>query len=195
MKEKDWRNKTALDIFDLKGIIEALLNKLGIPGYEFEAKASPLLSPSASSSIKIGGRDIGILGKLDKAVLDGYDIKIPVFISEMDLKPVCAHARLGEKFVELPRYPSTTRDISLIVDDKISNGEIAGLIKETCGALAISVKPFDLYRGEQVPKGSKSILYSVEYRASDRTLTDEEVNVLDKKVREVLAGRFNAKIR
>jgi len=195
VKAKDWRNKTVLDIFDLKGIVEALFEKLGISGYEFEAKASPLLAPSASSSIKIGGKDIGILGKLDKAVLDGYDIKIPIFVSEIDLKPVCAHARLGQKFVELPRYPSMIRDISLIVDDKVSNGEIAGLIRETCGTLAISVKPFDLYRGEQVPKGSKSILYSVEYRASDRTLTDEEVNLLDKKVREVLAGRFNAKIR
>lgn len=195
MKAKDWRNKTALDIFDLKGIVEALFERLGISGYEFEAKASPLLAPSASSSIKVDGRDIGILGKLNKAVLDGYDIKVPIFVSELDLKPIYAHAKLEHKFTEIPRYPSMIRDISLIVDDKVSNGEITGLIKETCGALAISVKPFDLYRGEQIPKGSKSILYSVEYRASDRTLTDEEVNVLDKKVREVLAGRFNAKIR
>ncbi|MDP2942586.1 MAG: phenylalanine--tRNA ligase subunit beta, partial [Candidatus Omnitrophota bacterium] len=195
IKTRDWRNKTALDIFDLKGIVEALFEKLGISGYEFEAKASPLLAPSASSSIKIDGKDIGILGKLNKAVLDGYDIKVPIFVSELDLKPMCAHAKPGQKFVELPRYPSMIRDISLIVDDKISNSEITGLIKRTCGDLAVSVKPFDLYRGEQVPKGSKSILYSVEYRASDRTLTDEEVNVLDKKIREVLAERFNAKIR
>lgn len=195
MKTKDWRNKTALDIFDLKGIVEALFDKLGISGYKFEAKASPLLALSASSSIKIGGRDVGILGKLDKAVLDSYDIKIPIFISEMELEPIYAHARLERRFAGLPRYPSTTRDISLIVDDKISNSEITGLIKEVCGDLAVSVKPFDLYRGEQIPKGSKSILYSVEYRASDRTLTDEEASSLDKKVREVLAERFNAKIR
>ena len=195
IKTRDWRSKTALDIFDLKGIVEALFEKLGISGYEFEAKASPLLAPSASSSIKIDGKDIGILGKLNKAVLDGYDIKVPIFVSEMDLKPMCAHAKLEQKFVELPRYPSMIRDISLIVEDKISNGEITGLIKRTCGDLAVSVKPFDLYRGEQVPKGSKSILYSVEYRASGRTLTDEEVNVLDKKIRGVLAERFNAKIR
>lgn len=195
IKTRDWRNKTALDIFDLKGIVEALFGKLGISGYEFEAKVWPLLAPSASSSIKIDGKDIGILGKLNKAVLDGYDIKVPIFVSEMDLKPMCVHAKPGQKFVELPRYPSMIRDISLIVDDKISNGEITGLIKRTCGDLAVSVKPFDLYRGEQVPKGSKSILYSVEYRASGKTLTDEEVNVLDKKVRGVLAERFNAKIR
>jgi len=195
IKSRDWRNKTALDIFDLKGIIAALFEKLGISGYEFEAKVSPLLAPSASSSIKLDGKDIGILGKLNKAVLDGYDIKIPIFVSELDLRPVCERAKLDQKFVELPRYPSMIRDISLIVDDKISNGEISSLIKRTCGDLAVSVKPFDLYKGEQVPKGSKSILYSVEYRASDRTLTDEEVNIFDKKIREVLAGRFNAKLR
>ncbi len=195
IKAKDWRNKTTLDIFDLKGTIEALFEKLGISGYGFEAKASPLLAPSASASIKVDGGDIGILGKLGKSVLDGYDIKIPIFISEMDLGPVYARAKLGRKFAGLPKYPSVARDISLIVDDKVSNSEIAGLIKTACGDLAISVEPLDLYRGEQIPKGSKSILYSVEYRASDRTLTDEEVNSLDKKVRDTLAGRFNAKIR
>jgi len=195
IKAKDWRNKTTLDIFDLKGTIEALFEKLGISGYGFEAKASPLLAPSASASIKVDGGDIGILGKLGKSVLDGYDIKIPIFISEMDLGPIYARAKLGRKFAGLPKYPSVARDISLIVDDKVSNSEIAGLIKTACGDLAISVEPFDLYHGEQIPKGSKSILYSVEYRASDRTLTDEEVNSLDKKVRETLAGRFNAKIR
>ncbi len=195
IKAKDWRNKAMLDIFDLKGIIEALLEKLGISGYGFEAKTSPLLAPSASASIKVDGGDIGILGKLGKPVLDGYDIKIPIFISEMDLGPIYARAKLGRKFAGLPKYPSVARDISLIVDDKVSNSEIAGLIKTACGDLAISVEPFDLYRGEQIPKGSKSILYSVEYRASDRTLTDEEVNSLDKKVRETLAVSFNAKIR
>ncbi len=136
-----------------------------------------------------------MFGKVGKAVLDKYDIKTPVFVSELDLSLIINRANLKRKFAELPRYPLTMRDISLIVDDKIPNKEIIDLIKKTCGDLAVCIKPFDLYHGEQVPKGSKSILYSVEYRASDRTLTDEEVNALDKKVREVLATALNAKIR
>ena len=118
-----------------------------------------------------------------------------MFAGELDLEPIYSHAKLEHRFSELPRYPSSSRDISLIVDDKVSNKDIAGTIKEVCGELAVDVNPFDLYRGEQVPKGCKSILYSVEYRAPDRTLTDEEVNSLDRKVREVLVQRFNAKIR
>lgn len=195
MKVKDWKKKEALDIFDLKGTIEAFLEKVGILEYEFEAKPFPIFAPSASSSIKVAGKDIGLFGKASKALLDRYDIKNPIFISELDLNPIFSYATLERKFAELPRYPSVVRDISLIVDDKVSNKEIVDLIRKTCGESAVSINPFDLYRGEQVPKGSKSILYSVEYRACDRTLTDEEVNGLDKKVREALATALNARIR
>ncbi|MDD4879035.1 MAG: phenylalanine--tRNA ligase subunit beta [Candidatus Omnitrophica bacterium] len=195
MKEKNWHRKEAVDIFDLKGIIEALFSKLGIAGYEFEVKPLPLFSPAASAVVKINGKEIGVLGKVDKAFLDRYDIKGNVFVSELALEAVYSHAGLEHKFSGLPRYPSSSRDISLIVDDKVSNKDIVGTIKEACGDLAVDVSPFDLYRGEQVPKGCKSILYSVEYRAPDRTLTDGEVNSLDRKVREALVQRFNAKIR
>ena len=195
MKEKDWHRKEAVDVFDLKGVIEALFSKLGITGYEFEVKPIPLLSPAASAIVKINGKEMGALGKVDRALLDRYDIKGSVFVSELALESIYSRAKLERKFSELPRYPSSARDISLIVEDKISNKDIAGMIKETCGELAVNVSPFDLYRGEQVPEGCKSILYSVEYRAPDRTLTDEEVSSLDRKVREVLVQKFNAKIR
>ena len=194
-KEKDWHRKEAVDVFDLKGVIEALFLKLRIDKCEFELKPLPLFSPAASAIVKIGGREIGGLGKVDKALLDRYGIKTCVFAAELELEPIYSHAKLERSFSELPRYPSSSRDISLIVDDKITNKDIVGTIKEACGELAVNVNPFDLYRGEQVPKGCKSILYSVEYRAPGRTLTYEEVNSLDKKVREVLVQRFNAKIR
>jgi len=195
MKEKNWHRKEAIDIFDLKGGVEALFSKLGITNYEFEVKPLPLFSPAASAVIKIGGKEIGVLGKAEKTILDRYDIKNNVFVSELALEAIYSHAKLERKFSELPKYPSSSRDVSLIVEDKISNKDIAVVIEETCGELAVEVSPFDLYRGEQVPKGCKSILYSVEYRAPDRTLTDEEVNSLDRKVREILVQKFNAKIR
>lgn len=195
MKTKDWQKKEAIDIFDLKGIIEGLFEKLGITKYEFVVRPLPLLSPSASSAIKVDNIDVGIFGRFDKEVSDRYDIKSPIFVSELDLESLAPHIRLERRFFELPKYPSIIRDISLVVDEKIPNGEIISTIKKTCGDLAVSIKPFDLYRGEQIPKGLKSILYSVEYRASDKTLTDEEVNVLDMKLREVLAKTLNAKIR
>ncbi len=194
-KEKDWHRKEAVDVFDLKGAIEALFSRLRIDKCEFELKPLPFFSPAASAIVKVGGREIGGLGKVDKALLDRYDIKANVFVAELELEAIYSHAKLERKFSELPKYPSSSRDISLIVDDKVSNRDIVGTIKEACGELAVDVNPFDLYRGEQVPKGSKSILYSVEYRAADRTLTDEEINSLDRKVREVLVQRFNAKIR
>jgi len=195
MRAKDWQKKEELDVFDLKGIVEALFKKLGISKYEFVIKPVPLLTSSASSVIRIGSKDIGILGRLDRVISNGYDIKDSVFISELDLKSVMPHIKLECTFRKLPKFPSITRDISLIVDEKVSNSEIATLIKETCGDLVVSIKPFDLYRGEQVPKGSKSILYSIEYRAPDKTLTDEEVNDFDRNLRTVLTERLHAKIR
>lgn len=195
MKAKDWHRKEAVDVFDLKGTIEALFSRLGIEKYEFEIKPLPLLSPSASAVIRISGKEAGAVGDVDRTLLDRYGIKSRVFISELDLDLIYSNARPEGKFSELPRYPSAVRDISLIVEDKVLNKDIVNLIKETCGELAADVSPFDLYRGEQVPRGCKSILYSVEYRAPDRTLTDGEVNFLDRKVREVLIQRLNAKIR
>ncbi|MFA6355587.1 MAG: phenylalanine--tRNA ligase subunit beta [Candidatus Omnitrophota bacterium] len=195
LKKKDWRRKEAVDIFDIKGIIEVLFDKLGIRDYSFEVKPLPLLSPAASAVVKIGTDRIGTVGRVDKALLDKFDIKNSVFVGELDLAPIYEAAKLERKFAEMPRFPSSARDISLIVEDKVSNADIVNTIKDTCGALAISVVPFDLYRGEQVPKGCKSILYSVEYRAPDRTLTDAEVNSLDGKVREVLVRKFEAKLR
>ncbi len=195
MKVKDWHRKEAVDVFDLKGIIEALLERLGIAEIGLAAKGSPLFSLSVSSGITLQGKEAGMFGKISREIMDSYDIKGSIFACELDLRSLCDNAKLEHKIQELPKYPSTMRDISLIVDDKVPNSDIMDLIKETCGRFAVCIKPFDLYRGEQVPKGCKSILYSVEYRVSDRTLTDEEVNSLDKKVREVLAQRFNANIR
>ena len=195
MKEKNWHRREPVDVFDLKGVIETLFSELEITSYEFEVKALPLLSPAASATVKIAGKEIGVVGRADKQLLDKYGIKGNVFVSELALEPILSHARLARRFSELPKYPSSSRDISLIVDDKIPNKDIVATIKEVCGELAADVSPFDLYRGEQVPKGCKSILYSVEYRAPDRTLTDGEIGSLDRKVREVLVKRFNAKIR
>jgi phenylalanyl-tRNA synthetase beta chain len=145
--------------------------------------------------VTVNGKQAGTIGRVDKTLLDKFDIKNSVFASELSLPVVYAAANMDRKFMGLPKFPSAVRDISLIVDDKASNSDIVSTIKQVCGDLAINVTPFDLYRGEQVPKGYKSILYSVEYRAGDRTLTDEEVNSLDGKVREELVRKFGAKIR
>lgn len=195
MKARDWHKKEILEIFDLKGAIEVLFEKLGIPDYEFNPAPFPIFLESASSSIKIAGKEAGIFGEINRSLITNYDLKNPIFAAELNLDFIFERAKLERYFSKLPRYPSVTRDISLVVENKVSNKEIVDLIKVICGNLAVSVKPFDLYRGEQVPKGSKSILYSVEYRAADRTLTDEEVNSFDRKVREALSSRFTATIR
>lgn len=195
MKIRDWQNKQAIRVFDLKGVIEALLDKLGIQGYEFNAASSALFAPGESALISVDGKNAGICGRLSKELLECYDIKIPVFAGELDIGTLRACMKPERKFSEIPRFPAITRDISLVVEDRVSNAEIISLIKGACGEYAVSIKPFDLYRGEQIPAGSKSILYCVEYRASDKTLTDEEVNGFDNKVREELKRCFNAKIR
>lgn len=195
MKIRDWQNKQAVCVFDLKGVIEALFDKFGIQGYEFKAASSVLFAPGESAVIIIDGKSAGICGRLSKELLESYDIRIPVFAGELEMDALRACVKPEQKFSEIPRFPAITRDISLVVEDRISNAEIVSLIRDVCGEYATSIKPFDLYRGEQIPAGSKSILYCVEYRASDKTLTDEEVNVFDIKVREELKRRFNATIR
>ena len=135
------------------------------------------------------------LGKVKRDVLDRFDIKTEVLLCELSIRRIIPLVKLEKRFHQMPRFPSTKRDISFIVGKEVSHQRIVSLIKEAGGDLVKDIELFDQYSGAQIPEGEKGLAYSVEYQSEGRTLTDEEVNRLHAKVCDELVRQVGVRIR
>lgn len=184
------------DFYDIKGICESLFRKLHADNVRYEAVSdNPTFHPGRCARITAGGKTLGIIGEIHPAVSRKYGLETPVYIGELDFESVFLNSRTDIKFKELPKYPAVTRDIAMLVDKNVPVADIEEIIRKASGKLLESVQLFDVYEGEQIPEGKKSVAYSAVYRASDRSLTGEEVQkAFDKTVRS-LEHRIGAQLR
>ncbi|MBM3253867.1 MAG: phenylalanine--tRNA ligase subunit beta, partial [Candidatus Omnitrophica bacterium] len=193
--DRGWREKPRqTDLFDLKGILEELFKRLRID-VEFNKEPRQILSDNSSCGIYVKERCIGVLGELKSEYLHSFDIKERVFVFEMNFNSILKEIDLNKYFTSIPRFPSVKRDISLIIDRKISSAQIMSVIRTQSSALIKDVKLFDQYAGSQIPPDKKSLAYSIEYQANDRTLADEEVNALHLTIAKALQDKLSAQIR
>lgn len=195
-QEKTWvENNRLVDFFDLKGILEDLFANLGIEDCEFKASSDCLYHPNKTARIYIGQKEIGILGELHPDIKEKYEFVNPVYLFEIEWQRLLESIPESKKFVSLPRFPNVVRDIALMVSRDIEAGKILFLIKENGGSLIESLNVFDLYMGEQIPEGLKSLAISISYRHLERTLTDNEVESIQQKIKSALVKEFQVKIR
>jgi len=195
-KPGNWKEKPRdLDFFDLKGIIEILMDSLGAAGYRLEKTEHLSLKENMSIAINAGGRVCGAFGEVKEDVARKFDIKRKVYLAEISLDALLGCANLKKTFVGLPKYPSVKRDIAILLDDTINASGIYDVIKEEARQLVKSVEVFDLYKGRQIQEGKKSLAYTIQYRSDERTLNDKEVNDIHKKVQDALIKRLGAQIR
>lgn len=175
------------DFFDLKGMCESLFDNLHVKGVKYEAAAdNPTFHPGRCAKVSAGGKTLGIIGEIHPAVSRKYGIETPVYIAELDFENVFLNIKSELKFKELPKYPAVTRDIAMLVDKAVPVADIEAVIEKASGKMLESLALFDVYEGKQIPEGKKSVAYSAVYRASDRSLTGEEVQtVFDKVVRKL----------
>ncbi|MDE6025271.1 MAG: phenylalanine--tRNA ligase subunit beta [Lachnospiraceae bacterium] len=184
------------DFFDLKGVIEEMFDKLGF-GKEvtFEPVSShTFLHPGRQADIRKGNIDIGYMGQLHPEAADNYNIKTEVYVAVLNMDIVTMLSTFDRKYEGIAKFPGMTRDLSLVVDKAIFVGQIEAVIKKCGGKLLESVKLFDVYEGEQVAEGKKSVAYSMTFRAKDRTLEDAEVSKLIDKILNEL-GKLGIEIR
>ena len=195
-KPGNWKEKPRdLDFFDLKGIIEILMDSLGAAGYRLEKTEHLSLKENMSIAINAGGRVCGAFGEVKEDVARKFDIKRKVYLAEISLDALLGCANLKKTFRPLPKYPSVKRDIAILLDDTINASSIYDVIKEEARQLVKSVEVFDLYKGRQIQEGKKSLAYTIQYRSDERTLNDKEVNDIHKKVQDALIKRLGAQIR
>ncbi|SHK12837.1 phenylalanine--tRNA ligase subunit beta [Paramaledivibacter caminithermalis] len=185
-----------VDFFSLKGAVCEFLNRLGIKDLGFEPeKNHPSFHPGRCASIVYGNHILGTLGEIYPDVLENYGFDSRVYIADIDFNILLQITRLDRIYKPLPKYPAIFRDMAIIVDEEIYNKEIEAIILENGGSILESCTLFDIYRGQQISKGQKSMAYALTFRAQDRTLTDEEVNKVFDNILKQLRDKLNAELR
>jgi phenylalanyl-tRNA synthetase beta chain len=191
--EKSWQeNREHLDFFDAKGIAEGLLGKIGL-GARFESARDEGLHPSQQAGVMVQNARIGVMGQIHPRVLTGFEISETVFLLELDLKSVLKLAGVDKIYLPLPKYPSIVRDLALTVPASLAHDQIESAIRVF--PLVEEVQIFDVYAGEQVSSGKKSMAYRLSFRSPDHTLTDEEANQVQQQILTRLNQQFGAVLR
>ncbi len=188
--ESAWnRQATASDFYDIKGILEGLFAGLQVKDSQFtrmKAQRGPYLRPGAAAEIVIGDHTIGCIGEIDSEVLSNYNLKQSAFIFEIDLDRLIALTPDHIQAVPLPRYPSTSRDITLIVDADLDAQAVLSGIHRMENELVETVWIFDVFKGHPIPDGKKSLSLRVVYRSPEGTLEDEAVNRMHRNLTQQL---------
>ena len=185
-----------VDFFVLKGVIESVLNNVGLKGYEIEPETTNLtFHPGRCAKIVYNNIYIGTFGELHPDVIENYNLGQRVYVAEINIDTVFENLNLTKSYNPLPKYPSTSRDIALIVKDEVFVKQIEDIIKANGEDLVESYKLFDVYKGSQIAEGYKSIAYSITYRSKDKTLTDDDVNKVHHNIIRELEEKLDAKLR
>ncbi|MDR3052516.1 MAG: phenylalanine--tRNA ligase subunit beta [Coriobacteriales bacterium] len=190
---------TALDFFDGKGVVEALLRELNISKIRFkalDAQAAPWLQPGRAAAVMAGSQQLGWIGELHPSACTAFEATAPVVAFELEVKALLAAAQPARPYKDVPQYPAIDLDVAVVVDESVSAVSIEQVITSAAGNLLDSVRLFDVYRdAEKIGAGKKSLALTLTYRAADRTLTSEEVDSLHQKVLRKLSGAVGAEIR
>ncbi len=185
------------DFFALKGMAQALLDELGIDNVSYvPVEDHKTFHPYRTAHILNENKEvIGIIGEIHPLVCKHYEIDEKVYLCEMDLNLLYASATRVVKYKHLPKFPATTRDMAMLVNDEVMVSSIEAVILKNGGKILENFQLFDVYKGSQIPQGKKSVAYSLSFRASDRTLNDEEVNASMEKILKGLKEEIGADLR
>jgi phenylalanyl-tRNA synthetase beta chain len=185
-----------VDFFALKGVIEATLNNVGFKGYEIEPETNnSTFHPGRCAKVVYNNIYIGTFGELHPDVIENYNLGQRVYVAEINVDLVFENLTVVKLYSPLPKYPSTSRDIALIVKDEVFVKQIEDIIKANSTEIVEKYELFDVYKGSQIEAGHKSIAYSITYRSAQRTLTDEDVAKVHDKILSELSEKLNANLR
>lgn len=187
--------KKAVDFYVVKGIVEGLFEKLGLGNRTsfLQARVEDM-HPGRTASVLLDNKEIGFIGQIHPNVQKDLDLT-PTYVVELSLKDVLEADVEEILYQPIPRFPSMTRDIALVVDTSVAAGDMKQVIIEAGGKLLRDVTIFDLYEGERMEPGKKSVAYSIKYFDPERTLTEEEVTKAHEKVLKAVAEKFDATLR
>jgi phenylalanyl-tRNA synthetase beta chain len=185
-----------LDFFDLKGVVEGLLEDLHV-GVAYRPARPPYLHPGKAAEVVAGERVLGVFGELHPCVAKALRPGglAPVLVADLDLEALQAVTPPRHPYSPVPRFPAALRDVAVVVQEDVPAAAVEAEICAAGGDLLRGVRLFDLYRGENIPAGHKSLAYALTYQAEDRTLKDAEVDKAHKRIEDRLRHVLKARIR
>ena len=189
------------DFYSLKGIVEEIFDSIGIDGVEYEAADQncgfdevSMFHPGRVAAASVNGEKLAIFGEMHPEIAEGYGIGTRVYCAKINVDVLLKLDYSERVYKPLPKYPAATRDISLICDDSLPVASLEKLIKGAVGSVLERVKLFDVYKGEQIAGGKKSVAFSIVMRSAEGTLNDEQADAAMKRVKKALA-EIGAEVR
>jgi len=185
-----------LDFFDLKGIVEALVGRLGLGEVTYTPSDYPTLSPGRAAELRVGGELVGVFGEVHPTVAANFGIGAArTMVAECDLAAIFALVTKRPQVGGIVRFPPTVQDFAIVVDEAVPAGEVEAQIIDAAKPLAQSARLFDVYRGEQLPAGKKSLAFEVTFSAPNRVLGDGDLGKLRTRIAGTLQKRLKASLR
>ncbi len=189
-----------LDFYDLKGILAGLLDNLHIPGISYEPATHPTFHPGKCAKVMSGDKQIGVFGELHPQVRDRFDwpaayAGTPVLAADLDLDMLLALVPALYDTAPVPAFPPVLEDLALVVDENLPAERVAEVIRQAGGKVIAEVRLFDVYRGEKIGAGKKSLAYNLTFQAADKTLSDKDVAGIRAHILRQLEQELGAKLR
>ena len=185
-----------MDFYQIKGIVEHLMDTLGIQNAEYDTKKDiPWMHPGRTASITIDGEECGYVGEVHPIVAKNYEIGTRVYLAVLQMPVLIAKAKLVNPYQPLAKFPALERDIAMLVRDEVTVKEIGDVIKANGGVYLEKAELFDVYKGEQIGEGMKSVAFAISFRSSERTLSDAEIAPDMEHILSALAEQLDAHLR
>ena len=193
-----WHGKeTPCDFYDLKGVVESLLESQHVMGVVFTRMPKEICHytrPGYTAQIRIKDVPVGLAGEVHPEVLKAFDVRQPVFIAELCLDDLMLHLPDTKQSVPISRYPAVLRDFTIIVDKEIEAWNILHCANDAQEEFVENIQLFDVFYGKPIPAGKKSISFRITYRSMNKTLEDKEVNQIHQRISNLLLKSFNASL-
>lgn len=191
-----WAQKVEpVDFYTAKGILELLLENLGLEEAVYQqAEGLKGMHPGRSAEIFIQGERIGFIGQIHPELQKKYDID-ESYVFQIDMEKMFVIRKGLSQYKPLPKYPASTRDLAIVVDLDVPAGSLKKVIEEQAGSILESVELFDVFTGEKIGAGKKSLAFALVYRNPEATLTDQEVNAAHERVLQALSAEYGAELR
>lgn len=184
------------DFYYMKNVLENLFEKYGIDTYRFEtADDNPIFHTTRCAKVFIEDTEIGYLGEIHPLVLQNFDISKRVYATEVNITKMLSYVKEQKTYSLISKYPMIERDIALVVDNEVKSRDIIEIIKNNGGDILKEVQLFDIYTGEQIEEGKKSLAYKVGFQSNERTLKDKEVKDAFERILQSLNERFSINLR
>jgi phenylalanyl-tRNA synthetase beta chain len=196
IRDIDWTGEqTRADFYNLKGVLENLLEMAGVIEVSFHPTDAPGFASGQTAEVMAGDKSLGIIGAIKKEILAEERIKEPLFAFELDVEGMLETSTAMRKYKPFPRTPAVTRDLAVVVKSEISYAQLEQAIRETAGSELEQVSCVDVYEGKHVPSGFRSVAVRLRFRAPEKTLSSDEVSPVVDRIVARLEKEFDARLR